>query len=401
VSEDRTDLCVVGAGIVGLATAWAATKRRPGARVVVLEKEDSLAFHQTGRNSGVIHSGIYYKPGSLKAETCRAGREALIDFCEEHGVSYELCGKVVVALNESELPALERIRERAVANGAKVEVLGPEALAEIEPHAAGVRALRVPETGIVDYRGMCDVLARLITEAGGEVRFGAKVESLIAPGDGYQVETSAGLFAADRVVNCAGLHSDRVAESFGDDPEAKIVPFRGEYFELTEDAKHLCRHLIYPVPDASFPFLGVHFTRMVSGAVECGPNAVLAYAREGYTKTHVNLPDLFDSLTYPGFLRLAAKYWQTGLGEVWRSWSKAAFVKALQRLIPELRSEHLRPAPAGVRAQALLPSGELVDDFLFGGEDGVVHVLNAPSPGATASLAIGEAINDRLESTTA
>jgi len=401
VSEDRTDLCVVGAGIVGLATAWAATKRRPGARVVVLEKEDSLAFHQTGRNSGVIHSGIYYKPGSLKAETCRAGREALIDFCEEHGVSYELCGKVVVALNESELPALEKIRERAVANGAKVEVLGPEALAEIEPHAAGVRALRVPETGIVDYRGMCDVLARLITEAGGEVRFGAKVESLIAPGDGYQVETSAGLFAADRVVNCAGLHSDRVAESFGDDPEAKIVPFRGEYFELTEDAKHLCRHLIYPVPDASFPFLGVHFTRMVSGAVECGPNAVLAYAREGYTKTHVNLPDLFDSLTYPGFLRLAAKYWQTGLGEVWRSWSKAAFVKALQRLIPELRSEHLRPAPAGVRAQALLPSGELVDDFLFGGEDGVVHVLNAPSPGATASLAIGEAINDRLESTTA
>jgi L-2-hydroxyglutarate oxidase len=401
VSEDRTDLCVVGAGIIGLATAWAATKRRPGARVVVLEKEDSLAFHQTGRNSGVIHSGIYYKPGSLKAETCRSGREALLAFCQEHEVSYELCGKVVVALNESELPALDKIRERAVANGAKVEVLGPEALAEVEPHAAGVRALRVPETGIVDYRGMCDVLARLITEAGGEVRFGAKVKSLIAPGDGYQVETTAGLFAADRVVNCAGLHSDRVAESFGDDPEAKIVPFRGEYFELTEDAKHLCSHLIYPVPDASFPFLGVHFTRMISGAVECGPNAVLAYAREGYTKTHVNLPDLFDSLTYPGFLRLAAKYWKTGLGEVWRSWSKAAFVKALQRLIPELRAEHLRAAPAGVRAQALLPSGELVDDFLFGGEDGVVHVLNAPSPGATASLAIGEAINDRLESTNA
>lgn len=401
MSEDRADLCVVGAGIVGLATAWAATKRRPGARVVVLEKEDSVAYHQTGRNSGVIHSGIYYKPGSLKAETCRAGRAALIDFCREHGISYELCGKVVVALDESELPALETIRERAVANGAQVEVLGPEALAEIEPHAAGVRALRVPETGIVDYRGMCDALAQLIIDAGGEVRFNTKVESLIAPGDGYQVETSAGLVAAERVVNCAGLHSDRVAESFGDDPEAKIVPFRGEYYELTEDAKHLCRHLIYPVPDPSFPFLGVHFTRMVSGAVECGPNAVLAYAREGYTKTHVDLPDLFDSLTYPGFLRLASKHWKTGLGEVWRSWSKAAFVKALQRLIPELRSEHLRPAPAGVRAQALLPSGELVDDFLFGGEDGVVHVLNAPSPGATASLAIGEAVVDRLESTSA
>ncbi len=401
MSDDRTDLCVVGAGIIGLATAWAATKRRPGARVVVLEKEDSLAAHQTGRNSGVIHSGIYYTPGSLKAKTCRAGREALLAFCQEHEVSYELCGKVVVALEESELPTLERIHERAVANGAQVELLGPEALAEIEPHSAGIRALRVPETGIVDYRGMCDVLARLITEAGGEVRFGAKVKSLIAPGDAYQVETTVGTFTADRVVNCAGLYSDRVAESFGDDPEAKIIPFRGEYFELTKDAKHLCRHLIYPVPDASFPFLGVHFTRMVSGAVECGPNAVLAYAREGYTKTHVNLPELVDSLTYPGFLRLAAKHWKAGLGEVWRSWSKAAFVKALQRLVPELRSEHLRAAPAGIRAQALFPSGELVEDFLFGGEDGVVHVLNAPSPGATASLAFGEAIVDRLESTSA
>jgi L-2-hydroxyglutarate oxidase len=399
VSEERVYLCVVGGGIVGLATAWAATKRRPGERVVVLEKEDGLAFHQTGRNSGVIHSGIYYKPGSLKARTCRAGREALLGFCQEHGVAFELCGKIVVALDESELPALEKIRERATANGARVEDLGPERLAEVEPHAAGIRALRVPETGIIDYRGVCNVLARLITEAGGEVRFGTRVKSLIAPGDHYLVETTTGTFQTDRVVNCAGLHSDRVAKSFGDDPEAKIIPFRGEYYELTEDAKHLCKHLIYPVPDASFPFLGVHFTRMISGAVECGPNAVLAYAREGYTKTTINIPDLFDSLTYPGFLRLAAKHWRTGLGEVWRSWSKDAFVKALRRLIPEVHAEHLRPAPAGVRAQALLPTGELVDDFLFGGEDGVVHVLNAPSPGATASLAIGEAVVDRLEST--
>ena len=399
MSEDRAELCVVGGGIVGLATAWAAIQRRPGERVIVLEKEDGLAFHQTGRNSGVIHSGIYYKPGSLKAETCRKGRAALLDFCQEHSVSHELCGKVVVALNESELPALEKIRERAVANGAQVQELGKEQLREIEPHAAGIRALRVPETGIVDYRGMCDVLARLITEAGGEVRFGAKVKSLIAPGDGYIVETSRGAIQTKRVVNCAGLHSDRVAESFGDDPEAKIIPFRGEYYELTEDAKHLCRHLIYPVPDPSIPFLGVHFTRMISGAVECGPNAVLAYAREGYTKTHVNIPDLFDSLTYPGFLRLASKHWKTGMGEVWRSWSKAAFVKALSRLIPELQAEHLRPAPAGVRAQALRPTGELVDDFLFAGTDGIVHVLNAPSPGATASLAIGEGVIDQLEST--
>ena len=390
---------MVGAGIVGLTTAWAAVKRRPGERVVVLEKEEGLALHQTGRNSGVIHSGIYYKPDSLKARTCRAGREALLEFCQEHGIPFELCGKVVVALDESELPALEKIHERAVANGAQGEELGPEELAEVEPHAAGIRALRIPETGIVDYRSVCDAIALLITDAGGELHFGTRVKSLIAPGNHYIVETTAGSFEADRVVNCAGLHSDRVAESFGDDPEAKIVPFRGEYFELTEDAKHLCKHLIYPVPDASFPFLGVHFTRMISGAVECGPNAVLAYAREGYTKTHVNLPDLFDSLTYPGFLRLAAKHWKTGLGEVWRSWSKAAFVKALGRLIPELQADHLRPAPAGIRAQALLPSGELVDDFLFGGEDGVVHVLNAPSPGATASLAIGEAVIDRLEST--
>jgi L-2-hydroxyglutarate oxidase len=399
VNEDRADFCVIGGGIVGLATAWAAIKRRPGERVLVLEKEAGLAFHQSGRNSGVIHSGIYYKPGSMKAETCRAGREALLTFCEQHSIAYELCGKVVVAVNESELPALELIRERALANGANCEDLNREQLTEVEPHTAGIRGLRVPETGIVDYRGVCNALARLITEAGSEVRFSTKVLRITSDDGAHLIETNAGTSRATRLVNCAGLHCDRVAKSAGVTPPAKIVPFRGEYYELTEEAKHLCKHLIYPVPDPSFPFLGVHFTRMVSGAVECGPNAVLAYAREGYTRTTVHLPDLFESLTYPGFLRMASKHWKAGLGEVWRSWSKAAFVRALQHLIPEIQAEHLRPAPAGVRAQALTRQGDLVDDFLMLPEPNAIHVLNAPSPAATASLAIGEAIIDRLEST--
>ena len=396
-TDDRFDLCVVGAGVVGLATAWAATRRWPDARILVIEKEQRVAFHQTGRNSGVIHSGIYYTPGSLKARTCRSGREALIEFCREHGVQHELCGKVVVALDDSELPALERIHQRAIENGARVELLDRSRLQEIEPHAAGIRALRVPETGIVDYIGLCETLARLITDSGGRVELGTTVTGRRTEPGGHVVETTAGRFRTHRLVNCGGLQSDRLARRFGTRPDARIVPFRGEYYELTDAARHLCRHLIYPVPDPSFPFLGVHFTRMVAGGVECGPNAVLAGAREGYRKTSINLRDLGGVLGYPGFWRLASKHWQTGLGEVWRSWSKAAFVKALQRLIPELRAEDLRPAPAGIRAQALRPSGDLVDDFLMEGESGVLNVLNAPSPAATASLSIGNAVVDRLE----
>ena len=396
-TDERFDLCVVGAGVVGLATAWAATRRWPGARILVLEKEARVAFHQTGRNSGVIHSGIYYTPGSLKARTCRSGRIALIEFCEEHGVRYELCGKVVVAIDESERPALDRIHQRAIANGAEVELLQRPQLLEIEPHAAGVAALRVPETGIVDYRGLCETLARLITESGGRVLLDTAVTGRVREPGGHVVETTRGRFRTRRLVNCAGLQSDRVARRFGTTPQMKIIPFRGEYYELTKAASHLCRHLIYPVPNPSFPFLGVHFTRMISGAVECGPNAVLAGAREGYNKTSIDLRDLGEVLRYPGFWRLASKHWKMGLGELWRSWSKAAFVNALQRLIPELRSEDLQPAPAGIRAQALRPTGDLVDDFLLDGTPDLLNVLNAPSPAATASLSIGASVVDRLD----
>jgi L-2-hydroxyglutarate oxidase len=386
----------VGGGIVGLATAYRFAERYPGGRVVVLEKEREVALHQTGRNSGVLHSGIYYKPGSLKAINCREGKRAMEDFCAREGIAYELCGKVIVALDEAELPALERIRERGQANGVRSEVIGPERLRELEPHAAGIRALHVPETGIVDYPEVCLRLVQRIRESGGTVVTGARVTGIRRLGSTVTVETEAGDFEAGYVVNCAGLHCDRVAKLSGQDPGAKIIPFRGEYFELEPEAWPLCRNLIYPVPDPSFPFLGVHFTRMIHGGVECGPNAVLAFAREGYTKRDIVPVDLLESLTYPGFLRLASRHWRTGMGEMWRSFSKKAFVGALQRLVPGLREEHLHPAPAGVRAQAVTPDGLPVDDFLIRESERVVNVLNAPSPGATASLNIGRLIVEKL-----
>ena len=397
MNEAVHDFCVVGGGIIGLATAWAVIQRRPGSSVILLEKEASLAFHQTGRNSGVIHSGIYYTPGSLKSETCRSGRTALIEFCREYRIPFELCGKVVVALDESELESLDRIHQRALANGAQVELMDGEGLREIEPHVAGIRGLRVPESGIVDYREVCATLQRLITAAGGQVRLETKVTGCIRDGAHLVIETTQGPVKARKLANCGGLQSDRLASSLGTRPQMKIIPFRGEYYELGEQAKHLCRHLIYPVPNPEFPFLGVHFTRLISGKVECGPNAVLALAREGYGKTSINLADLADVLGYPGFWRLASRHAKTGLAELWRSWSKAAFVRALQRLVPELQSDDLHPAPAGIRAQALRPSGALADDFLLEGADGVLNVLNAPSPAATASLSIASTIAQHLE----
>lgn len=396
MSGRTADVAIVGGGIVGLATAYRFTERYPGRRVVVLEKEREVALHQTGRNSGVLHSGIYYKPGSLKAVNCREGKRAMEDFCAREGIAYELCGKVIVALDEAELPALERIYERGEANGVRCEVVGPERLRELEPHAAGIRAIHVPETGIVDYPEVCVRLVQRIREGGGEVVTGARVTGLRRIGPAVTVETEAGDFEVRYVVNCAGLHCDRVAKLSGQDPGAKIVPFRGEYFELEPEAWHLCRNLIYPVPDPSFPFLGVHFTRMIHGGVECGPNAVLAFAREGYTKRDIHPAELVESLTYPGFLRLASRHWRTGLGEMWRSFSKKAFVRALQRLVPDIREEHLHPAAAGVRAQAVTPDGLPVDDFLITETDRVVNVLNAPSPAATASLNIGRLIVEKL-----
>lgn len=391
-----TDVAVIGGGIVGLATADQLLRRDPGTRVVVLEKEAALAQHQTGRNSGVIHSGIYYKPGSLKAENCRKGKAALEAFCDEEGIPYETCGKVIVATTPEELPALQTIFERGQANGVDCEIIGPERLREIEPHARGVRAIHVPETGIVDYRRVAERLADRIREAGGEIWTGAEVLDLVPSPDETILVTAAGEVAAQRVVNCAGLHSDRVAKMSGSESGVQIVPFRGEYFELTPEATPLCRGLIYPVPDPSFPFLGVHFTRMIGGGVECGPNAVLAFGREGYEKTDLNLRDLTETLTYPGFLKLAATYWRTGLGEMWRSYSKQAFVRALQKLVPDIRPEHLEAAPAGVRAQAVTADGRLHDDFIIETAGPIINVCNAPSPAATSALNIGRTIADRL-----
>ncbi|QDU91254.1 L-2-hydroxyglutarate oxidase LhgO [Pirellulimonas nuda] len=392
----NAQLIVIGGGIVGLATAWRYSQRFPDRPVVVLEKEPAVAMHQTGRNSGVIHSGIYYKPGSLKAQTCRDGKQQLEQFCTQNGVPFETCGKVIVATDPSQVAALEKIQERGVANGVPSERIGPERLAELEPHAAGVAALHVPSTGIVDYAKVCYRLVDQIQQQGGRVVTGAKVTAIALGAGEVVVHSTAGEFTAPRVVNCAGLFSDQVAKLSGLRPAARIIPFRGEYFDLAPQAHHLVKNLIYPTPDPSFPFLGVHFTRMIGGGVECGPNAVLALAREGYGKTSVNLRELVGSLSFGGFQRLALRHWRMGAGEMWRSLSKGAFVRALSRLVPEIRSEHLTPAEPGIRAQAVLPNGELVDDFLIESSGPVVNVLNAPSPAATASLEIGRQVVERL-----
>ena len=392
----RVDVAIIGGGIVGLATAYRLLDRFPDLSVAVLEKEDRVAAHQSGHNSGVLHSGIYYPPGSLRATNCREGKLAMQEFCEREGVPYDVCGKVIVAVDASEIPRLEKIYERGQANGVACEVIEPERLAELEPHARGVKAIHVPEAGIVDYPGVCERLAARIQERGGEILLSALVNRVVRSDDEIVVQSHRGDIHCRYLVTCAGLQADRVTKLTGETPAAKIVPFRGEYFKLEAAAEHLCRNLIYPVPDPSFPFLGVHFTRMIRGGVECGPNAVLAFAREGYTKLKFNPFDLAESLTYGGFLRMAAKYWRTGAGEMWRSVSKAAFVKALQRLVPEIRADHLVSAPAGVRAQALGPNGELLDDFVIQASDRIINVGNAPSPAATASLNIGRLIVDRL-----
>ncbi|QDU38384.1 L-2-hydroxyglutarate oxidase LhgO [Maioricimonas rarisocia] len=393
----QTDVAIIGGGIVGLATAWRLQQRHPDRRVTVVEKESGVAAHQSGHNSGVLHSGIYYRPGSLRATNCRAGKLAMQEFCQEYGIPFDICGKVIVAVDEQEIPRLKKIFERGQANGVDCRMIDANRLHELEPHVAGVMAIQVPEAGIVDYKQVCEKLAELIRQQGGTIRFDSRVEGVQVRNGAVHLETRTGDVEAKHLVTCAGLQADRVARMTGHPLEANIVPFRGEYFELKPDVQHLCRNLIYPVPDPSFPFLGVHFTRMIHGGVECGPNAVLAFAREGYTKSDINLRDLAGTLTYPGFLRLAAKYWKTGAGEMWRSMCKAAFVRALQRLIPEIRSEHLVAAPAGVRAQALGRHGEVLDDFVIQESERVINVGNAPSPAATASLNIGNLIVDRLE----
>jgi L-2-hydroxyglutarate oxidase LhgO len=391
-----SDVAIVGGGIVGLATAYQLLDRFPGTQVVVLEKEREVGQHQTGHNSGVLHTGIYYKPGSLRAVNCRLGKLAMQQFCDREGIPYDLCGKVIVATNQSELPQLQRIYERGQANGVQCTLIDAARLKEIEPHVRGVQAIHVPEAGIIDYRQVCDRLALRVQERGGTVLTQARVTSLFRRNGRMIVDSTAGEVESRFVVTCAGLHSDRLTRLSGQTPVAQVVPFRGEYYELKPSVHHFCRGLIYPVPDPNFPFLGVHFTRMIHGGVECGPNAVLAFAREGYYRLSFNLFDFLESITYSGFIRLAWKHWRAGMAEMWRSFSKAAFVAALQKLVPEIQSEHLVPAPAGVRAQALLPNGELVDDFLILDNDLVVNVCNAPSPAATASLNIGRLVVDRL-----
>jgi L-2-hydroxyglutarate oxidase LhgO len=393
----RVDVAIAGGGIVGLATALKLLERMPGLSVLVLEKEREVAAHQTGHNSGVIHSGLSYKPGSEKAKTCVEGRLLLVDFCRRHGIPHELCGKLVVATSLSELPALAELERRAAENGLEgVRALAPAEFRKIEPHAAGLRALHVPATGIVDYRAVSEALAAVIGSAGGSVRTNARVTALTSTDSGVRLVAGGEEIEAGLAVNCGGLQSDRLAKLEGARPGLRIVPFRGDYHRLVPARAGLVKNLIYPVADPRFPFLGVHFTRRIGGGVEAGPNAVPALAREGYSRTSFDLRDAWDSLTYPGFWRMATRHMGMGLGEIYRSFSKPAFLKALQRLLPDLRAEDLEEGGCGVRAQAMLPDGRLEDDFRIVTHGRAIHVLNAPSPAATASLAIGDRIAARV-----
>lgn len=383
---------IIGGGIVGLSVAWAILERKPGARLAVLEKEKDWARHQTGRNSGVMHSGIYYKPGSLKATLCRDGNRQLREFCDTYGIYYEVCGKVIVATKPAQVPLLDKLYARGVANGLDVRQLSARQVHEIEPHVRCLAGLHVPSTGIVDYTSVCCKLAELVQRGGGVLCLGARVRQIRVLGDSAVLETDTEEISGRWIVNCAGLQSDRVAKMAGVRPESQIVPFRGEYFELKPERRGLVRHLIYPVPDPQFPFLGVHFTRMVDGSVHAGPNAVLSLKREGYHRTAFNLQDFLETMTYPGFWRLAGRHARMGLEEMYRSLSKQAFVRSLQELIPEVQEEDLVPAAAGVRAQALRRDGSLVDDFMIISSERSINVCNAPSPAATASLEIGRTI---------
>jgi L-2-hydroxyglutarate oxidase LhgO len=394
---DRYDITIIGSGIVGLATALAITEKHPGIRLVILEKESSIATHQTGHNSGVIHSGIYYKPGSYKARQCVEGKGLMRQFCEKHAIKIVDCGKVIVATSPEELPRLYTLHERAQANGVPVEMIEPERLREIEPHAAGIRAIWSPTTAIVDYIEVAEAMARDLRQRGVEIETSAAVTNIARTGDGLDLWATRRAVLTRRLINCAGLYSDVVARMAGATPDVQIVPFRGEYYMVRPDRRHLVRTLIYPVPDPEFPFLGVHFTNTVHGEVEAGPNAVLAFAREGYTFWKVRPGELGQTLSYSGMWHMARKYWKTGGYEVYRSLSKNAFVKALQRLVPEIRPEDVERGGAGIRAQAVAPDGSLIDDFRVVGDSTGIHVLNAPSPGATASLAIGRYIADLAE----
>lgn len=390
------DFAIIGGGIVGLSTAMSLGKRYPDAKLLVLEKEDRWAFHQTGNNSGVIHSGIYYKPGSFKAKFCRDGCHSMVEFCREHDIAHEVCGKVIVATEEKELPLLENLYQRGLQNNIQVARMTAAEVREVEPHVNCLAGVRVFSTGIADYKQVCRTYAELVRNQGGDLRLSTRVKTIAKTSAGQVLETNQGTFETRFVINCAGLHSDRIAKLGNVDPQAKIVPFRGEYYELTPEKRYLVKGLIYPVPNPAFPFLGVHFTRMIDGSVHAGPNAVLSFKREGYKKTDFDLRDFSEVMTYPGFWKLAAKHANEGFQEIVRSFSKAAFVHSLQRLIPEVESQDLVPTHAGVRAQALMHDGKLVDDFLIVKGEHSIHVCNAPSPAATSSIEIGKAVVEQM-----
>jgi len=406
MDSNRLDLTVIGGGIVGLATAMEIGGIHPNLKLLVLEKENRLGTHQTGHNSGVIHAGIYYKPGSLKAQSCVAGRRILLDFCDTKGIRYELCGKVIVATQREEIPRLEELFGRGTANGVPgLEMIGPERLREIEPYANGIQGVYSPATGIIDFTQVAQAYAVTVQNQGGQILTSCEVQDILQREDGLIIETSSGEFRSRYLINCAGLFSDKLARMMANDdrPEIqeeediRIVPFRGEYYTIIPERRYLVRGLIYPVPDPRFPFLGVHFTRTIHAEVEAGPNAVLALSREGYRKSDIDIRDAWQILSYRGLWSLAGKYWKTGLGEIYRSFSKRAFVKALQRLVPAVTADDLAPGGAGVRAQAVSAAGALIDDFVIRQTGNAIHVLNAPSPGATASLAIGKKIADIAE----
>lgn len=391
----NSDVIVVGGGIVGLATALNLLQERPGIKITLIEKEGEVGKHQTGNNSGVIHSGLYYKPGSLKAKNCIDGYSMLINYCDQEQIPYELCGKIVVATRPEQLPLLKNLYERGAQNGLKdFKMLSAEALKEYEPHVTGLAGFFVPQTGIVDYKVVAEKYAESIKKKGADIRFSEKVIDVRYQNGAATVVTDQTTHTTKLVVNCAGLYSDKIAQLTSNNVDVRIIPFRGEYYKLRKEKEYLVKNLIYPVPDPNFPFLGVHFTRMMKGGVEAGPNAVLAFSREGYRKSDINLKELAESLAWPGFQKVAKKYWRTGLGEMYRSFSKAAFTKALQELIPEVQESDLVEGGAGVRAQACDRTGGLVDDFLIIEEEKAVNVCNAPSPAATSSLAIGKSVSE-------
>ncbi len=393
------DFIIVGAGIVGLSTAYKLSEAYSDAEILILDKENRVAAHQTGNNSGVIHSGIYYKPNSYRAKNCVNGRHQLVDFCKEHDVAHEICGKVIVATEEEQLDRLDDLFETGKVNEIEgIEKVDPKELKEIEPYATGVKAIHVPCTGIVDFIGVCEKLLELVQQKKGQIKFGQKVNRIRPNGSAINVQTGSDTFSGKHLINCAGLYSDHVAESAGVQTELQIVPFRGEYYQLKSEAQHMVNGLIYPMPNPAFPFLGVHFTKMALGGVECGPNAVFAFRREGYDKLSFDLEETIKTVNFPGFWKLAKQHWRMGMKEYYRSFSKKAFTKDLQKMMPAIRSHHLEPAKAGVRAMALRPNGDIVNDFQFEATDREIHVLNAPSPAATAGLAIGDEIVKQAQS---